>query len=265
LELRETGVGAKSNYSFWPAMTKFLVTSAERNRIILRDVFRDLRADKNACVLIPTTRRQHIVDLVKMINAQAEYCRREKGEDWPRELAVAYYGKSDTNAVLNQIGAGRARVTVAMVSMTQYGLDVPRWSHAYVGIVPTSNPYNVYQLLNRVCTPYPEELERKIGPKPQSVVRYYVDQMSASIFCFKRLHDDKEYGITASLSGDNFFGIKLAYGDQDTLDRMAVIARYPRSYSAQDAGVKLELGKTRTGKRRTKSAWTVQRTGIKRL
>jgi len=264
IELLETGIGSTQNYSNWAAMTKYLVTSNERNSIILRNVMRDLRSNRKHCILIPTTRRQHILDLVKMINAQAEFCRRNHGEDWPNELAVAYYGKSDTNAILNQVNSGRARVVVAMVSMTQYGLDVMRWTHAYLGIVPTSNPYNVFQLLNRVCTPYSTELKNKIGEKPQAIVRYFVDQMSASVFCFKRLYDDKEYGIQVGITGRNFYGVKLCFGDTTTLQRMEAIAKYPKSYSAEDVGVKIELGKTRTGKRRRKSAWTASK-GLKRF
>ena len=265
LELRETGVGSSREYANWAAMTKYLVSSTERNKIILRDVFRDLRSDKNACILIPTTRRQHVHDLVKMINAQAEYCRQNKGEDWPRELAVAYMGQMDTALILNQIAAGKARVTVAMTSMVQYGIDAVRWSHTYIGIVPTSNPYTVYQLLNRVCTPYPESLEKQIGKKPQSVVRFYLDQMSASVFCFKKLYCDKDYGIKVSLGENNYFGIKLASISDSVLSRMDIIQKYPRSYNAADVGIKLNLGSTRTGRKRKKSAWAISYTGVKSL
>ncbi len=265
LELLETGIGSGRHHASFNGVVSFLTGSQERNRVILRQVFRDLRENKKNCVLLPTTRRQHIHDLVKMINAQADYCRRERGEDWPTELAVSYYGKSDTNAILKQVGEGRARVVVAMMSMIQYGLDVERWTHVYVGVTPTSSAYNVFQALNRVCTPYSPETQARLGSKPQAVVRFVIDEVSASIFCFVKLYADKDYGIKRGLSGDNYYRVRLCTASREVAARMDVIAKFPKSYSATDVGVELRLGKTRSGKRRKKSAWRPMREGITRF
>jgi hypothetical protein len=255
LTLFETGVGSSRDFRNWNNMVSFLANSEERNKIITRQVFRDLREDPRNCVLLPVTRVAHIHQLVKMINAQAEFCRRNKDEDWPGELAVAYSGKSDTNAVLNQVRAGNARVVVAQATMVQHGLDIPRWTHVYIGVVPTSNPYLMYQLGNRVCTPYTKDLENELGDKPRPTVRFVIDAISASVFCFAKLFNDPDYGIKAGLLGTNYLDVKLYAARQEVVDRMAAIATMPRSYSPADAGVKSTLGVTRTGRRRRKGSW----------
>lgn len=256
LTLFETGIGSSRNYSNWNYMVSFLINNEERNKIIARKVFSDLRKSPRNCILLPTTRVAHIHALVKIINAQAEYCRRMKGENWPTELAVAYYGKSDTAAILDQTKSGRARVVVAMNSMVQHGLDVSRWTHVYVGVIPTSNPYLFYQLGNRVCTPYTKEEEKRLKEKPMPVVRFIIDAVSASVFCFARLFNDLDYGVKAGLTGKNYLEVKLYKAGQKFIDRASLIAAMPKSYSPEDVGIKQILGRTKSGKKRKKASWT---------
>lgn len=263
IKLVETGIGVKREYKNWSRMETFLVNMEERNHIIVRNVFRDLRKNPKHNVLIATTRVAHIHLLCKMINEQAEYNRKNKDEEWPMDLAVAYFGKSDTNSVLNLVSQGKARVVVGMTSMIKYGLDVERWTHSYIGIIPTSNAPNFYQLLNRVCTPYSADLEKKIGEKPTPVVRIFIDEMSASVYCFAKLFKDKNFGIEGFVNGKNYYNIKLARVGPETLDRMETIAKYPKSYSASDAGVKQNLGRTKRGHVRRGSAWKVERSVTK--
>ena len=265
VELLETGVSSAHNYKNWNSMESFLARHEERNRIVVRQVFKDLRANKNHFILLPVTRVAHNQALVKMINAQAEYCRRNRDEDWPVDLAVAYKGGSDTNEVLNQVHAGRARVIVATYSMIKYGLDVQRWTHVFIGIIPTSNAPNVYQALNRVCTPYTPEMEDTLGPKPQPVVRFVVDEMSASVYCLAKLYNNPDYGLAGAFSGKNYYNVRLAKAEPSVAKRLYDIAKYPKSYSAADAGVKKVLGVTATGRKRRKSAWKSAKSGIKRL
>ena len=265
LELMETGIGGGRNYGNFNSAIKFLSTMEERNKIIVRQAFADLRAHKRNSVLITTTRREHIVQLVKLINANAAYCNDAKSENWSRELAIPYMGGKDTNHAINLANSGRCRVVVAMVSMSQFGLDVFRWTHVYVNVTPTSNPYNTYQLINRVCTPYPTEVEARIGPKPDSYARIFVDAIGLSVFCFAKVFKNKEFGLEVGLASNNYVGSPLWRADEQTLARMKSIATRPKYYDPADAGVKIELGRTKTGRKRRKSLWKPHKDGITSL
>lgn len=261
----ETGVQAKHDYKRWDKLVAFLTKLPERNSMIVRQTFKDLRADERHSVLITTERREHVFELVKMFNAQAEYNRRFKREDWPTELAVGFLGGADTNAVLNMATAGQVRVVVAMSKMVRYGLDVDRWTHVWANVVPTSNAPNVYQLGNRVCTPYTEETQRKFGDKPQPVIRYVIDAMSASVFCFSKVFQAEEWGLDAGITGQNRLGIKRYAISDVNYKKLRDIALYPRSYSPSDSGVEKVLGRTRKGKMRTGGSWKPMLSGLTRL
>jgi hypothetical protein len=265
LELLETGIASAHEYKLWTKMESFLAKHEQRNRIIVRQVFKDLRSHSNSNILLPVTRVSHNHDLVKMINTQAEWCNRNKGEHWPSPLAIAYRGGSDTTKVLNLVNKGLGRVVVATYSMIKYGLDVPRWTHVYVGIIPTSNAPNTYQALNRVCTPYDADTIKLLGPKPQPIVRFIIDEMSASVYCFAKIYNDSAYGLKGALSGSNYFNIQLAKANPDVEKRMHDIATYPKSYSAADSGVAVSTGKTGSGRARRKSAWAPMPMGVTEL
>jgi hypothetical protein len=235
LRIFETGIQPKREYKQWSAMETFLAKNEQRNRLIVRQVFKDLREDKKHFLLLPVTRIQHNIDLVRMINTQADYCRKHKGEDWPTPLAVSYKGGGDLDRILNGVDSGKIRVVVATNSMVKFGIDVPRWTHVYIGLIPTSNAANVYQAMNRCCTPYTSDLENKIGPKPTPIVRIVVDDMPASVFCFKKVWENTDYGLRGALSGQNYYGVKLARIGPQTLQRMEEICRYPKSYSFSDS------------------------------
>ena len=256
IELFETGVQPPREYKDWNRLVKFLSESDERNKILVRQCFKDLRADRRNCVLITTVRRAHVFLLIKMINAQAEYNRRFKNEDWPTEVAVAYLGGADTNSVLNQVGAGRARVVIAMNSMVIHGLDVDRWTHVYANVIPTSSAPNIYQLGNRVCTPYLPETAKSMGEKPQPVIRYVIDATSASVFCFAKVFNYPEWGLDAGIKSNNRMRIKRYKIDARTYEKAQEIARFPKSYSPSDSGIAPVLGKTRKGKDRTRQSWS---------
>ena len=262
LKLFETGVVAPRDYKQWAYMEKFLTTNEGRNKLIVQRIFADLRANPKHSILIPTTRIQHNETLVRMINAQAEYCRKHKGEDWPAELAVSYRGGKDITTILKRVDSGDVRVTVATYSMVKYGIDVQRWTHVYLGIVPTSNAANAYQALNRVCTPYTPQLEAKIGSKPTPVVRFVIDEMPASIYCFIKLWKNPNYGLLGALTGKNYYGVKLARMDQQSRNRAEDIVRFPKSYSAQDAGINKLQSKTSKGFLRRGNSWAPERSGI---
>ena len=265
IELFETGVQPPREYKQWNSLVKFLSESEARNLILVRQCFKDLRTDRRNCILIPVVRRAHVFLLIKMINAQAEYNRRYKREDWPTELAVAYLGGADTNAVLNQVGAGRARVVIAMTSMVIHGLDVDRWTHVYANVIPTSSAPNVYQMGNRVCTPYLPETEKQMGDKPQPLIRYVIDATSASVFCFAKVFNYPEWGLDAGITANNRMSIRRYKIDARTYEKAREIARFPKSYSPADSGVAPVLGKTRLGKDRTRQSWSGGLQGLTRF
>lgn len=265
LELFETGVHAPRNYKSWNGIVKFLSNSPERNKILVRQIFKDLRSDEKACVVIPVMRVSQVHELVKLVNQQGEYCRQYKNESWPRDLAVAYYGKTDTGAVLSQIRAGKARVVIANVRMVQLGLDVARWTHVYIGAVPTSNAMLTWQLINRVCTPYDAKLKARIGDKPQPVARLIIDSVSASVYCFSAVFKEKLYGYRAGIAGTNFIEAKTYSVARDQLARMEYIAAYPKLYSEKDAGVEAAFVKNKYGKERKRTVWNPGTKGITRF
>jgi hypothetical protein len=265
LELFETGVHAPRNYKSWNGIVSFLSNSPERNKILMRQIFRDLRSDDKACVVVPVVRVSQVHELVKMVNQQAEYCRQHKNESWPRDMAVAYYGKTDTGAVLSQIRAGKARVVIANVRMVQHGLDVARWTHVYVGVIPTSNAMLTWQLINRVCTPYDAKLKARIGDKPQPVARLVIDSVSASVYCFAAVFKEKLYGYRAGLDGSNFIENRTYTASRQQLERMQYIATHPKLYDEKDAGVKAAFGRNKYGKEKKRTVWSPGTKGIQRF
>lgn len=265
LELFETGVHAPRNYKSWNGIVTFLSNSPERNRIIVRQIFKDLRSDDKACIVVPVVRVSQVHELVKMVNQQAEHCRQHKNESWPRDLAVSYYGKTDTGGVLSQIRAGRARVVIANVRMVQHGLDVARWTHVYVGAIPTSNAMLTWQLINRVCTPYDPVLKKKLGEKPQPIARLIIDSVSASVFCFAGVFKEPLYGYKAGIAGTNFIENKTYTVSREQLERMQYIATHPKLYDEKDAKVKAAFSRDKYGKTRKRTVWKPGTKGITRF
>jgi hypothetical protein len=114
-----------------------------------------------------------------------------------------------------------------------------------------------WQLINRVCTPYTKEMieSKRWGEKPDPVARIIIDPIGASVFCFSKIWSDKLYGYKAGIAGSNFIDTVTYKATPEQYRRMEEIAKYPKSYSPEDAGVKHVLGQTRSGKKRTKKTW----------
>ena len=89
--------------------------------------------------------------------------------------------------------------------------------------------------------------------------------MSASIYCFAKLWQNKDYGLKVSLTGKNYYGVTLAKIDRMVAERMNEIATFPKSYSSADVGVKLVGSKSKTGRSIKRSAWTPRLQGITKL
>jgi superfamily II DNA or RNA helicase len=165
-----TGQTAYTKYCSWQAEHK------ERNRMLIKQVFRDLRENKKNCIVIPVLRVAQAQLLVKLINKQAIYNNETKGEKWSEKLAITYIGASDKKKVMAAAREGtKTRVTIAIRQKIQDGIDVIPWTHEYLTF-PVNNATNFYQMTQRICTP--------AEGKPDPVLRIYMDNFGLSIGCF---------------------------------------------------------------------------------
>lgn len=162
------------HYKLWAYAIRWLVNSADRNKQIVQQVFKDLR-NEHEVIIIPVDQKKHQKILVDMINEQAKYNRKERGEDWPDDLALAYHSGSKREEILRQVDEPGPTVLVPIRSMVKEGIDFLRPSALYI-VIPMSSSHDektgapmFFQLSNRVCTPY---------KKPPPVVRIFVDNVN---------------------------------------------------------------------------------------
>ena len=192
IDLVETGVETSkyqgSGPSSWVYAMKWLDSSEERNKQIVRQVFRDINNGHN-CVLIPTDHKKHMNLLVDMINKKAKRLAKLgktlNGEkiDW-RNFAVAFHAGSPRDQILADIDNGRYKCVVCVRSIVKEGIDIKQPSCIYIQTPMSASPQPVgspffYQLANRVCTPY--------AGKRQPVIRIFVDGMGQSLGCLRSL------------------------------------------------------------------------------
>jgi len=241
IELWETGFGGNKKYKAPWMVDRFLFDPENsRNRQIIKQVFKDLRSNKRHSILIPCSQRKHVDWLVNAINDQARLNNKKKGEKWHPNIAVPYYaqtGKANqakNKELLKTINNLEHRVVVAIGQMVKFGLNVKAWTHVYVGVKPTSNGPNFYQLANRVCTVY--------QGKPSPVVRLMVDYVPMSYFCARKLFwteilpgtkDRPTEPVKYKMTGADF-------------KRLMEIAKYPKIYHPKDKDeIKKEQKSTR--------------------
>lgn len=234
IRLWETGLKLY-DYKQWHRLEKSMMDNKTRNEMIVRQVFADLRASPDTSILIPVNRTDHVKNLVQMINHQCTV-NRAKGEQWPRALAVEFKRGVNRDHVLTMVKQGQRRVVVAITKMVKRGLDVPEWTDVYIGVVPTSNAPNFYQLASRVATP-------KKG-KTRSRVKIIVDDMKASIYCLRSLALNKHDGLLRGITNDP----PTYKMGRNQLIRLKEIIKYPRSYSYADAPEENRLGRTKSEK-----------------
>lgn len=151
--------------------TRFLSKHERRNEAILDFVMRDLK--KGHCIVIPTLYRDHVTELVGMINE-------EVGE----RVAEAFVGgaakknKEIRERIIENARNRKIRVVVGIRSLLQLGLNVPSWSAIYY-IMPMSNEPNWKQESSRILTP------DNSGLKKQPIIRMFVDpNIGLSMGCF---------------------------------------------------------------------------------
>jgi hypothetical protein len=186
IELVETGVTSHYDYKSWVYAMKFLAGSKPRLKLIVREVFKDLRAGHTG-IIIPVDFVAHAKALVEAINNQAEINRNKRQEKWPKETAALYSAVLKTkelqDRVLRRMDNGQHKVLVAIRKMIRVGIDLSLPTMAYI-VVPMSADAEVgapmfYQLSHRVSTWAPN--------KKQPVVKIFIDGIPQSSGCFKSL------------------------------------------------------------------------------
>jgi len=156
----------------------WLSKNPDRKKMIVKQIFKDLRENPKHCIVIPVMFTAQIRNMVKLINEQAVYNNVNKGEKWDENLAVAYYDdkKKQQSQTLDEVRRGdKTRVLIGIRKMLKEGIDVPAWTHMYLTF-PMNNEPDFYQMSQRIATPY--------EGKPQPILRIFVDEIPLSERCF---------------------------------------------------------------------------------
>jgi hypothetical protein len=185
VELMETGVVTSYDYKTWPYAMRFLAQNKARTKMIVREVFKDLR-NKHGTIIIPVDFVKQAKELVELINRQAEINHEKRGEKWPTETAVLYSAvvkEDELKRVFGRVERGRHRVIVPIRKMMRVGVDLDTPTMIYI-VVPMSAHAEVgapmfYQLSHRVSTWAPN--------KRQPVVKVFIDGIPQSFYCFRSL------------------------------------------------------------------------------
>ena len=185
IELLETGVKIQSAMN-WTVTSNRLWENKDRNKLILKEVVKDLKEHK--CILIPVQTIRHLTCLVESINNTFGY-----------EIAVGYHSKTPNRKNLfKEIDDGKYRVVVAIMSMIKQGIDLLSPSMIYFQIPMSANKTAgapmAYQMGNRVCTPYPG--------KREPIIKVFIDNIKESIGCFQSLFLKEFFpGLKAPVGG----------------------------------------------------------------
>ena len=205
------------------AYETWLAYNEDRNKVILKQLFKDLEEDDDHCVLLPVRRVQHARELVKKINQTAAYKNHKEGANWPIPLATIFTGQQDRAQALEDARNFKVRVVVAIEKIVKHGISVAPWSHIYTGISPISNGSMFFQLYSRVCTPYPKEWKSE---KPQPIVRHMVDATSSSVKTLGNLYTSEYDSLKDALHKEPK-RLKMA---REERDRMMYIIGRPFAY-----------------------------------
>lgn len=172
VEILETGIKSTKKYGIWAYAMKFLQQNEQRNKLILKEVVRDLQTHK--CIIIPVDSKAHMTCLVDSIN-----------NHFAEPIAIGYWrGVKNRDSIFAEIDSGKYRVVVAIKGMIKQGIDLLSPSMIYVqspmsaAKQPIGAPF-FYQMGNRVATPYVGKIE--------PVIKVFVDGISESYGCFMSL------------------------------------------------------------------------------
>ena len=172
IEIIETGIKSRYSYTLFVKAYQFLQRNEERNKLILKEVVKDLKIHK--CIIIPVDSKIHMKALVDSIN-----------QYYKDDIAIGYHsGVINRKNILNEIDSGKYRVVVAIKSMIKQGIDLLSPSIIYIQIGMSAAPQPkgspmFYQMSNRVCTPYTGKI--------QPVVKIFIDELPQSYGCFSSL------------------------------------------------------------------------------
>jgi superfamily II DNA or RNA helicase len=169
-----TGIKSKRKFAGkagFVYLGKFLANHDKRNAMILEWVEKDL--EKGHSIVIPVHFKEHVDQLVKMINHAVGY-----------EVAAPFVGggtkknKDYRDWVKEQASCRKIRVVVGIRSLLQRGINIVPWSCLYY-VMPMNNPPNWKQESSRVLT------IDDTGKKREPIIRFFVDQgVPASLSCF---------------------------------------------------------------------------------
>lgn len=177
LSLIKTNIGGDKKYRSWHYAMKFLAENVDRQNIIVRNVFQDLRAGHD-CIIIPVDWKKHAFKLQQAIEKQAKINKVKRKEKYGKDFVMIFHRGVDRNKILKDIDSGKIKVIIAIRSMFKQGINLYKPSMLY-SLIPTNNPAMFYQLANRVCTPY--------KGKDQPEVKIFLDDLPMSKGCYKSL------------------------------------------------------------------------------
>lgn len=188
IEIMETGIKSKYQYSMFIKAYQFLQKNEDRNKLILKEIIKDLNAG-HKCILIPVDSKAHMKGLVDSIN-----------HHFMDEVAIGYWrGVENRKDILKEIDSGKYKVVVAIKSMIKQGIDLklPTMLYLQIGMSAVPQPIGApmfYQMANRVCTPYPG--------KREPIVKIFIDGLPQSYGCFASLFSKEiKPGLAAPAGG----------------------------------------------------------------
>lgn len=144
----------------WHAISNLIAGTDERNRMVIREIFR-LLDDGHQAIVVPVDRINHVEELVTRINAVQLNRFRKAGRKGAEAIAIPFTGQTkDRQGVLNEFDKHDSpnRVLVCMRSIIKQGVDLSRPS-AVVCPIPMSGKHGIGaplfgQLSYRASTPY---------------------------------------------------------------------------------------------------------------
>lgn len=150
--------GKPINYKQWHHAMSWLCSNKALQVELLQALFHDLR-NGHTHIIVPLDRKKHIDMLVKMVNQQAATNNKQRGENWPKDLAIKFYDGVDRQDVLDKVDRKKPVILFGMRSMIKQGIDfqLPSKIHVFIPMSASNDRETgapmLEQLGNRVATP----------------------------------------------------------------------------------------------------------------
>lgn len=184
IEIYQSKAHPPTSYRQWHHAESWLSKSADRNKEITKQVFKDLKAGHLA-IIIPVKTIAQQTTLAEMITKEARRRNDKFDENWPLDLAIRFNGQGGVKSTkraknLRRIDSGEAAVVIPILKMFKEGIDVKTPSVLY-SVTPMSASHDksigspaFYQLGLRICTP---------AKKPQPIIRLWLDNVGMFRSC----------------------------------------------------------------------------------